>query len=47
MKKLIFLLVLFVGASLLFAEEIKVKTGDVFGTSMIDYSEADMMEVME
>ena len=37
MKKLIFLLVLFVGASLLFAEEIKVKTGDVFGSSMIDY----------
>ena len=37
MKKLIFLLVLFVGASLLFAEEILVKTGDVFGSSMIDF----------
>ena len=37
MKKLICLLVLFAGSCMLFAEEIKVKTGDVFGVSMIDY----------
>ena len=37
MKKLICLLVLLAGSCMLFAEEIKVKTGDVFGASMLDY----------
>ena len=37
MKKLICLLVLLAGSCMLFSEEIKVKTGDVFGASMLDY----------
>ena len=38
MKKLLILfLMFFVGSGILFAEDVKVKTGDVFGTSMTDY----------
>ena len=38
MKKLIiFLVVLLASMPVLFAEEVKVKTGDVFGVSMLDY----------
>ena len=37
MKKLILLLVLLVASCMLFAEEIRVKTGDVFGVSVVDY----------
>ena len=38
MKKLqILFLIFFVSAGLLFAEEVRVKTGDVFGSSMTDY----------
>ena len=37
MKKLICFLILLSGVGISFAEEIKVKTGDVFGVSMIDY----------
>ena len=37
MKKLFCLLMLFVVVTVAFAEEIKVRTGDVFGVSMIDY----------
>ena len=37
MKKLICFLFLLAGVGISFAEEIKVKTGDVFGVSMIDY----------
>ena len=37
-KKLrILFLIFFVSAGLLFAEEVRVKTGDVFGSSMTDY----------
>ena len=38
MKKLIIILiVLLVGMNVMFSEEVKVKTGDVFGVSMLDY----------
>ena len=38
MKKLrILFLIFFVSAGLLFAEEVRVKTGDVFGSCMTDY----------
>ena len=38
MKKLLILfLVFFVASGILFAEDVKVKTGDVFGSSMIDF----------
>ena len=37
MKRLIFMIILLVGSYMFFAEEIKVKTGDVFGASMLDY----------
>ena len=37
MKKLFCLIMLAVVAAVAFAEEIKVRTGDVFGVSMIDY----------
>ena len=38
MKKLrILFLIFFVSAGLLFAEEVRVKSGDVFGSSMTDY----------
>ena len=37
LKRLVFLLVLLASSCMLFAEEIKVKTGDVFGASMLDY----------
>ena len=37
MKKFLCLMLLFVMAAVAFAEEIKVRTGDVFGVSMIDY----------
>ena len=37
MRRLIFMIILLVGSYMFFAEEIKVKTGDVFGASMLDY----------
>ena len=38
MKKLnVVFLILLITSGIVFAEDIKVKTGDVFGTSMIDY----------
>ena len=37
MKKLIFLFVLLMTTAVMFAEEVKVKTGDVFGISFLDY----------
>ena len=37
MKKFVCVMILFVVAAVAFAEEIKVRTGDVFGVSMIDY----------
>ena len=37
MKKLLIILILFSGIYTLFSEEIKIKTGDVFGFSPYDY----------
>ena len=37
MKKLLIILILISGMCALFAEEVKVKTGDIFGTSVYDY----------
>ena len=37
MKKLRILFLIFFVSANLFAEDIKVKTGDVFGSSMTDY----------
>ena len=36
-KRIIFLIVLCTSIAALFTEEVKVKTGDVFGVSMLDY----------
>ena len=37
MKKLLIILILFSGIYTLFSEEIKIKTGDFFGSSLYDY----------
>ena len=37
MKKLLIILILISGMHLLFAEDVKVKTGDIFGKSAFDY----------
>ena len=37
MKKLVCLMIMFVVGAVAFSEVIKVRTGDVFGVSMIDY----------